>query len=147
MGIHQKWEISNGKLKIYLPIQINFSQSKKLRNKIPMLYSCKLSMLSYFPVLVCNFKKKKKMAQIFRVYLSYNICSICWINWKQKLKLRTKNQIFVVVVAILTFLYTLKRRTRKLFSPSKEMFSCAPYSKCIKKSLNFHLHQQKMFWF
>ena len=27
------------------------------------------------------------------------------------------------------------------------MFSCPPYSKCIKKSSNFHLHQQKIFWF
>ena len=28
-----------------------------------------------------------------------------------------------------------------------EKNSCPPYSKCIKKSSNFHLHQQKIFWF
>ena len=27
------------------------------------------------------------------------------------------------------------------------MFSCPPYSNCIKKLSNFHLHQQKIFWF
>jgi hypothetical protein len=26
-------------------------------------------------------------------------------------------------------------------------FCFPPHSKCIKKSLNFHLHQQKIFWF
>ena len=65
---------------------------------------------------------------------------------KLKPKTKTKNQIFFVA-DISTLLYTLKRRTRKLFSPSKKMFSCPPYSKCIKKLLNFQLHQQKIFWF
>ena len=27
------------------------------------------------------------------------------------------------------------------------MFSCPPYSKCLKKLSNFHLHQQNIFWF
>ena len=63
------------------------------------------------------------------------ICSIRWINWNQKLKLKTK---FLLLLTIRLFYTLWIERTRKLFSP---------YSKCIKKLLNFHLHQRKIFWF
>ena len=62
-----------------------------------------------------------------------------------KLIPKTKNQIFFVDNSI--FLYTLNREDKKTFFPLLEkMFSCPPYSKCIKKVWNFHLHQQKIFW-
>ena len=67
------------------------------------------------------------------------IWSICWTNWNQKLKLKTENQIFLLIRFRLC--YTLWKR--KLVSPYFFLFP--PYSKCIKKLLNFHLHQQKIF--
>ena len=70
---------------------------------------------------------------------------------KLKPKTKTKNLIFLLstsdLVDISTFLYTLNREDKNTFSPSKKMFSCPPYSKCIKKLFNFHLHQQKKFVF
>ena len=66
---------------------------------------------------------------------------------KPKTKTKNKKQNFFDIDTS-TFLYTLKKENKKtFFSPSKKMFSCPPYSKCIKKSSNFHLHEQKMFWF
>ena len=54
----------------------------------------------------------------------FNKCSIRWINWN------TKNQILLLLTFWLCY---------TLFLP--------PYSKCIKKLSNFHLRQQKIFWF
>ena len=63
-----------------------------------------------------------------------------------KLIPKTKKQIFFVDNSI--FLYTLNREDKKTFFPLLEkMFSCPPYSKWIKKLSNFHLHQQKIFWY
>ena len=55
----------------------------------------------------------------------------------------TETKIFL----LLTLLYTLKRRKRKLFSPSKKNVFLSPLIKsvCIRKSPNIHLHQQKIF--
>ena len=53
---------------------------------------------------------------------------------------KNTNQIFVNKIS--TLLYTLKRKP--FFTL---LFSCPSYSKCIKKLWNFHLHQQKIFWF
>ena len=63
-------------------------------------------------------------------------CSICWINWNQILKLKKDFFLF------LTF--------RLFFTPfplSKKDVFLSPLFKVYKKSLNFHLHQQKIFWF
>ena len=45
--------------------------------------------------------------------------------------------------------YTSVLDKPNIFSPSKKCFlvSCPPYSKCVKKLLNFHLQQQKKNWF
>ena len=71
---------------------------------------------------------------------------IRWINWNKKLKLKTKNILF------LTFrlFYTLwiERTKNTPFLPLlKKCFLVPPYSKCIKKLSNFHLNHQKIFWF
>ena len=40
-----------------------------------------------------------------------------------------------------------KTKTKNQNFLSKKMFSCPSNQKCIKKSSNFHLHQQKRFGF
>ena len=59
---------------------------------------------------------------------------------EQKPKTKTKNQIFLLI----TFRLCIHFKKEKHFPL---LFSCPPYSKCIKRLLNFHLHQQKIFWF
>ena len=58
-----------------------------------------------------------------------------WINWNQKLKLKTKRQIFLSITFRLCY----------TFSPA--IFPMSPYSKCTRKLSNFQLHQEKIFWF
>ena len=72
--------------------------------------------------------------------LIWFLCSIHWINWIQKVKL--KIQFFV---DILTFLYTLNREDKKTFIPLLKK-CCRSHSKCIKKLSNFHLYHRKNFW-
>ena len=57
--------------------------------------------------------------------------SICWINWNQKLKLKTN---FFLIT--LWLCYTL---SAVFLSPLFKLYK--------KKSSNFHLHQEKIFWF
>ena len=55
--------------------------------------------------------------KVIRVY-----CSIRWIYWNQKLKLKTKNHFF-----LLTLCYTLKKGGKVNFFPLlKKIFSCPP---------------------
>ena len=94
--------------------------------------------------------------------------SIRLINWNQKTK--TKNQnifcwckwkfddffihfekggeekkvLFLPLSSVLVWLRILHLRKKTFFTL---LLSCPPYSKCIKKLSNFHLHQQKIFWF
>ena len=76
---------------------------------------------------ICTFTKKKYpfhpnknlLFKIFVLFVGY--------TETKKLKLKTK----FAVVDIFTFIH----------------FSCPLYSKCIKKSSNSYLHQQKIFWF
>ena len=37
--------------------------------------------------------------------------------------------------------------TRNVFLEGEKEFSFPPFSKCIKKSSNFHLHHENIFWF
>ena len=47
----------------------------------------------------------------------------------------SKNYFFVVDIS--TLLYTLKKKKRKLFSPSKKRFLIPLFQKCIKKVVEF----------
>ena len=59
---------------------------------------------------------------------------------KLKLKTKTKNQIILLLTFRLFYTFWIER-TRKLFFPPLKKF------KVYKKVVNFHLHQQKIFWF
>ena len=80
-----------------------------------------------------------------------NKCSIRWINWNQKLKLKSKKRIFLSLTFRLCYTL-LKKRPRKLFSPYKKMFSCPPLFKTYKNVNEFSFTPTKTilvfsFWF
>ena len=70
---------------------------------------------------------------VFLVIQNYALLFLSWTAFKNQ---------FFFVNNISTLLYTFKKKTVLPFC-----FLVPHYSKCIKKLSNFHLHQQKIFWF
>ena len=80
----------------------------------------------YYWLYALRRKERKRFLQCkyllrFDIYFQQYIilgqeCSIHWINWNKKLKLKTN----FFVDDISTLLYTLKKTTRKLFSPAEK---------------------------
>jgi hypothetical protein len=78
-----------------------------------------------------------KLNNVWLGFLSFKFYSL------DKLKLKTE----FCCCWHFNFVIHFRKEDKKTFFPFKKMFSCLPFLKCIRKSSNFHLHQQKKFWF
>ena len=128
-------------------IHMTKSPTQVLHQKISK-YLCNLGTITCFSehgmIDMCFCSNEANSCQRWLSFhiLVLNHCSRTFVFYlldKLKPKTKTKNQIF----SLLTF--HLKKRTRKLFSPSKKIFSCPSYSKCIKNRCIF-IYANKIFF-
>ena len=105
---------------LHLPCTHAKTSNKRIGTLIRIMRSYQACHLTYL-LKMSSMNLDHLFSQPMRILIH---CSICWINWHQKLKLKTK--IFFVWgnENLTTFLYTLNKGDKNFFLEGDNKFSC-----------------------